>query len=137
MLTREASYTDYNGVNRKEILYFNLEPAELMEMELGTTGGLTQMINRVIAAQDNATLVRIFKELILKAYGEKSDDGKRLVKSEAISTAFSQTRAYSDLFMELVTDAEKAAACVNGIVPEEIAEKAKEQQEQTVPMLPS
>lgn len=135
MLTREANYTDYNGVNRKEILYFNLEPSELMEMELGTTGGLTQMINRVIAAQDNATLVRIFKELILKAYGEKSDDGRRLVKSEAISTAFSQTRAYSDLFMELVTDAEKAAAFVNGIVPEEIAEKAKEQQNQAVPML--
>lgn len=135
MLTREANYTDYNGVNRKEILYFNLEPSELMEMELGTTGGLTQMINRVIAAQDNATLVRIFKELILKAYGEKSDDGRRLVKSEAISTAFSQTRAYSDLFMELVTDAEKAAAFVNGIVPEEIAEKAKEQQGQNVPML--
>ena len=120
MLKKIITYTDYNGVERTEPFYFNLSKAELMEMELGVTGGMTEMLNKIIAAKDAPSLMKTFKEMIMKAYGVKSDDGKRLVKSEEISTAFTQTEAYSVLFMELITDDKAAADFVNGIIPNEI-----------------
>ena len=120
MLKKIITYTDYNGVERTEPFYFNLSKAELMEMELGVTGGMTEMLNKIIAAKDAPSLMKIFKEMIMKAYGVKSDDGKRLIKSEELSTAFTQTEAYSVLFMELITDDKAAADFVNGIIPNEI-----------------
>lgn len=120
MLKKTITYTDYNGVERKEDKYFNLSKAELMEMEMSTAGGFAEMIQKVVDAQDTPSIVKIFKELILKAYGEKSPDGKRFIKSEELSTEFAQTEAYSVLFMELATDAEAASAFVNGIVPSDV-----------------
>lgn len=117
MLKKTITYTDYNGNERTEDFYFNLTEAEAMELELSTSGGLTENIRRIIASQDNPAIFKIFKELILKAYGEKSPDGKRFIKSQEISQAFSQTEAYSKFFMELATDADAAAAFVNGITP--------------------
>lgn len=120
MLKKTITYTDYNGVNRTEDFYFNLNKAEIMEMEMGTVGGLAEMIQKVIAAQDAPSIIRIFKDLVLKAYGEKSADGKRFVKSPEIAEAFSQTEAYSVLFMELATDADMAAKFIEGIIPGDI-----------------
>lgn len=120
MLKKTITYTDYNGVERKEDKYFNLSKAELMEMEMSTAGGFAEMIQKIVDAQDTPSIVKIFKELILKAYGEKSPDGKRFIKSEELSTEFAQTEAYSVLFMELATDAEAASAFVNGIVPADV-----------------
>lgn len=117
MLKKSITYTDYNGTERTEDFYFNLSKAEIMEMEMGTSGGLAEMINKIVAAQDAPAIIKIFKDLVLKAYGEKSADGKRFIKSEELATAFSQTEAYSQLFMELATDADAAANFVNGIVP--------------------
>jgi hypothetical protein len=117
MLKKTFTYTDYNGVERTEDHYFNLSKAELMEMELSTTGGLAEMINKIVAAQDAPAIVKIFKELVLKAYGQKSADGRRFIKSQELSDEFAQTEAYSQLFMELATDADAAAKFVNGIVP--------------------
>ena len=117
MLKKTITYTDYNGVERKEDFYFNLTKAEIMEMEMSISGGLTEMINRIVAAQDAPAIVKIFKELVLKAYGVKSPDGKRFIKSDELATEFAQTEAYSQRFMELATDADAASAFVNGIVP--------------------
>jgi len=117
MLKKTIKFTDYNGNERSEDFYFNLTKAEVMEMEMSTAGGLAEMIQKVVNAQDTVAIIKIFKDLILKAYGEKSADGKRFIKSETLSTEFSQTEAYSVLFMELATDAKAAAAFVNGIVP--------------------
>ena len=89
-------------------------------MEMSTSGGLAQMINKIIETQDSPAIIKIFKDLILKAYGEKSPDGKRFIKSPELSEAFAQTEAYSNLFMELATDADAAAKFVNGITPVEI-----------------
>lgn len=120
MLKKIITYTDYNGVERTEPFYFNLSKAELMEMELGVTGGMTEMLDKIIAAKDAPSLMKTFKEMIMKAYGVKSDDGKRLIKSEELSISFTQTEAYSVLFMELITDDKAAADFVNGIIPNEI-----------------
>lgn len=122
MLKKTITYTDYNGVERKENFYFNLTKAEIMEMELGTEGGLTEMVQKVIDTQDIPQLVKIFKDLVLKAYGEKSPDGRRFIKSNEIKESFAQTEAYSELFMELATDADAAATFVNGIIPANIDE---------------
>ena len=120
MLKKIITYTDYNGVERTEPFYFNLSKAELMEMELGVTGGMTEMLDKIIAAKDAPSLMKTYSEMIMKAYGVKSDDGKRLIKSEELSIAFTQTEAYSVLFMELITDDKAAADFVNGIIPNEI-----------------
>ncbi len=124
MLKETIKYTDYNGVERTEDFWFHLSKAELMEWEMGTTGGLTEMIKHIVDAKDAPAIIKIFKELVLKAYGQKSPDGKRFIKSDELATEFSQTEAYSQLFMELATDADKAAAFVNGIMPSDVAEKA-------------
>jgi hypothetical protein len=118
MLKKTITYTDYNGNERTEDFYFNLSKAEVMEMEMTTTGGLAEQINKVIAAQDAPSIIKIFKNLVLKAYGEKSPDGKRFIKNEEIRTAFAETEAYSNLFIELATDATAATSFINGIIPQ-------------------
>lgn len=129
MITETIKYTDYNGNEREEKFMFNLTKAELMEMEMSTTGGLTEMIKKIVEAQDSPAIVKIFKELLLKAYGEKSADGKRFVKINdagvPLSIGFSQTEAYSQLFMKLATDADAAAKFINGVVPSEIGNQTK------------
>lgn len=123
MLKKTITYTDYNGVERTEDFYFNLTKAEIMEMEMSTTGGMTEMVQRIVAAKDAPAIIKIFKDLVLKAYGEKSPDGKRFIKSEEIRSAFEQTEAYSQLFMELATNSEAAANFVNGVIPNDAKAK--------------
>lgn len=117
MLKKTITYKDYDGNDRTEDFYFNLSKAECMEMELSTNGGMQQMIQRIVSEKDNAKIVKIFKELILKAYGKKSLDGKHFFKSDEISSEFAATEAYSELFMELATDADAAAKFISSVMP--------------------
>lgn len=117
MLTKTITYTDYDGTERTEKFYFNLTEAELVEMEVSATGGLTRYIEKILEGKDGAKIMGVFKDLLFKAYGEKSADGRRFIKSEELSIAFSQTEAYNKLFMELCTDDKAAAAFVNGLIP--------------------
>ena len=130
MLKKSIKYTDYNGVEREEEFLFHLTKAEIMEMEMTTTGGLTEMINQIVAAQDTASIIKLFKEVILKAYGEKSADGKRFIKVNdagvPLSIGFSQTEAFYTLFMELATDEDAAAKFMNGIVPADMVVSEEE-----------
>lgn len=130
MYKRTISYTDYDGNERTEDFYFHFTEAELTEMELSVTGGLKAMLERIINTQDTPKLVKIFKDLLFKSYGEKSLDGRRFIKSKELSEAFSQTEAYSMLFMELATDDKKAAEFVNGVLPADLRAKVEEQQKQ-------
>lgn len=125
MLCKPITYVDFNGVERTENFCFNLTKAELAEMDLTTEGGLEVMLRKIIDSKDIPSLISVFKKIILKSYGIKSDDGKRFIKSEEISQAFTETQAYSDLFMELASDADKAAAFVNGIMPPDIVSEAE------------
>lgn len=127
MLKKTIEYTDFNGVARKEDFYFNLSKAEILEMELSTAGGFTAHIQRIIDAQDTPTLMEIFKDLILRSYGEKSPDGKRFIKDEALTKGFTQTEAYSKLYIELATNDELSAAFVNAIVPADMAKEMASQ----------
>jgi len=120
MIKKTITYTDYNGTERTEDFYFHLTEAEIMEMSLGVDGGLEQMIRRIIAAQDVPQLVATFKDILLRSYGEKSPDGKRFIKTPEVREAFTQTEAYSKLFMELATNADSATAFMNGVIPADL-----------------
>lgn len=120
MLKKTITYEDFNGVEKTEDFYFNLTEAECLEMEMSTTGGLVEMVNKIVAAKDAPAIIKIFKDLVLKAYGEKSLDGRRFIKNDEVREAFSQTPAYSIIFMELATNADAAAKFVNGITPNKV-----------------
>lgn len=117
MLKKTITYTDYDGVERTEDFFFNLNKAEIAEMELSSHGGMERLIQQIAMTQDRKRLIELFKEIILKSYGEKSMDGRRFIKSKELSEAFSQTEAYSELFMQLATDADMASTFINGIMP--------------------
>lgn len=118
MLKKTIEYTDYNGNTLKEDFYFNLSKAELMEMQLGKVGGFAEYLQELVASQNVPEIVKVFKELILKALGRKSPDGKRFIKSQEIRDEFEQSEAYSVLFMELVSNGDAATTFVNGVIPE-------------------
>lgn len=129
MLKKPITYTDYNGMERTEYFYFNLTKAELAEMELSVDGGYAEMAQRIADTKNGPELIKIFKELILKAYGEKSLDGRQFMKVDEkgnpLSIGFSQTEAYSQLFMELATDANAASEFFMGIIPPDLSEQVK------------
>lgn len=124
MIKKTVTYDDYNGFSRTEDFYFNLTKAEVMEMQLSTVGGLDTMLKKLVASNDMPSIIKVFKELVLKAYGEKSPDGRRFIKNDELRSEFEQTEAYSIIFMELATDDKAAAEFINGIVPKDLADQA-------------
>lgn len=121
MLKKTIKYTDYDGQEREEDFYFNLNKAEIAEMEYSVSGGLSKMITKVVETKDNTVIMKIFKDIIMRSYGEKSPDGKRFIKSNKLSEEFVQTEAYSELFMELATNTDALTAFINGIVPANVS----------------
>lgn len=117
MLRETITYEDYNGVSRTESFYFNLTKTELMMLESSVDGGLKNMLEKIVESKDVNALIRMFKKIVHISYGQKSDDGKRFIKSEEISNEFEQTLAYDKFFMDLVSDADKASQFVNAIIP--------------------
>ena len=117
MLKKTIKYTDYDGNEREEDFYFNLSKAEVTEMELSKEGGMSEYIKKISAAQNAPELIKLFKEIITKSYGEKSLDGKRFIKNQELTEAFVQTEAYSELFVELASNADEAVKFINGIMP--------------------
>lgn len=127
MLKKTIPYDDFNGLKRKEDFYFNLTEAELTEMELSAEGGLEEQTRRMLASKDGAAIIKFFKDIVLRSYGQKSLDGRNFIKNDEIRADFASTNAYSILFMELATDADKAAEFVNGIIPNSVdQDKLKE-----------
>ena len=127
MHVENVTYTDYNGNVRKEDFFFNLTKAELLEMEMGIVGGFNAMVQRAIDAQDQPTLINVFKDLLLKSVGVKSADGRRFIKNDDVRNDFKETEAYSILFMTYATDAEAASKFIKGIVPTDLAEEMPKQ----------
>jgi hypothetical protein len=117
MFVKEITYTDFNGNERKEKFYFNLTRAEVAKLEMSTTGGLAEQIQRIIDAQDQPSLIQVFEDIIQKSYGVKTPDGRGFLKRPEDLESFMATEAYSILFMELATDDKAGAEFINGIVP--------------------
>lgn len=128
MIVKRIKYTDYDGNEREEDFRFNLTESELMKMEFDTEGGMEALINKIVDEQDTKKIGELFDKVILMSYGEKSADGKRFIKSPEISKAFSETEAYNVLYMEVLTNETAAAAFINGLVPQKIANEIQTQQ---------
>lgn len=128
MLKKTITFTDFNGVQRTEDFYFNLTNAELTELEMSKSGGMTAYIERISKTKSAPELIKMFKEIILLAYGVKSDDGRRFIKNQEVRDEFAQTEAYSMLFMELATDYDAVAKFIQGVLPSDKAQAAKEKQ---------
>ena len=118
MLKKTLTYTDFDGNERTEDFYFNLTEAEITNMQLTTEGGMQAYLKKIIESKDQKKLIETCEEIVRKAYGEKSPDGRRFNKSPEITEAFTQTQAYSDIYMELVMDDIAAAEFVNGVLPD-------------------
>lgn len=140
MVKETKTYLDFDGNERTEDFYFNLSPAEMYEMQYSESGGLAALLEKISKENDQTKIVAFFKELVLKSYGIKSLDGRVLLKDDQIRKEFCCTMAYSEIFMDLATNAKKAAAFVNGIMPpKEVMDKyvdrmkaAKEERESDI-----
>lgn len=131
MLKKTITFTDYDGVTRTADYYFNLSKAELIEMQYTTVGGMQRMLEDISRSHDNKRTFEMFKDIIMRAYGEKSPDGIRFIKSKELSEAFVQTEAYTELIMEFFEDGQKAADFINGIIPSDLAAEIAKQQTET------
>lgn len=123
MLKETIKYVDYNGIERQEDFYFNLSETEIVEMASTTEGDLSEELKKMVESKDGSRIMKTFKDLVARAYGEKSADGRRFVKSPEISKAFFETEAYNKLFMRLVTDPDYAANFIAGIIPQNLETK--------------
>jgi 5'-deoxynucleotidase YfbR-like HD superfamily hydrolase len=126
MHIRKITYTDYDGNERTEEFHFNLNKAECYQMAISSAGGMEKRVRSLIKAENSAEIFKIFKAIILDSFGVKSDDGKRFIKSQELRDAFEQTEAYSNLLIELATDADKAADFINKVLPTPTPEQMTE-----------
>lgn len=124
MLKKTLTYEDFNGEMVSEDYFFHLSKAELVELELSHQGGLSEALQRIIEAEDGKGIVQEFKNIILTAYGKRSDDGKRFIKNQQLREEFESTEAYSALFIELVTNTDSAVEFINGVIPQGMVEEA-------------
>lgn len=124
MLKKTITYEDFNGDEVSEDFFFHLSKAELVELEMSHDGGLSASLQRIVDAEDGKGIIAEFKNIILSAYGKRSDDGRRFIKNQTLREEFESTEAYSTLFMELVTDTDKAVEFINGVIPQDMAEEA-------------
>lgn len=125
MLKREITYEDFDGNSHTEVFYFNLSKPELIELETEFDKGLSVMLQDIVKSEDNNTIIKLFKRIVLMSYGERSEDGKRFIKTPQMQEEFSQTNAFNELFIELATDAETMAAFVSGVLPKDLAAQAE------------
>lgn len=126
------TYTDYDDNQRTEDFYFNYSEAELTDLQFSVSGGLAGMIDKIIKTNDMPKLVELFRELIQKAYGEKSNDGRRFMKSPELTKEFTETVAYSQIYMRLATDSKAAQEFINNVVPKSMKDKMQQANQQNV-----
>lgn len=123
MLKKTITFEDFNGVTRTEDHYFHLSKSELTKLEMGIKGGFTEMVQRIVQAQDAPEIIRVFEELIQKSYGVRTADGRGFTKRKEDLEAFMATPAYDQLFMELAFDDKAAAEFINGVVPKDVSQQ--------------
>ena len=144
MFSRTFEYTGYDGQPHKDTWWFNLSEAELYKLELSNLGGMNGMMNRLLRESKPGEIVEVFESLILSAVGERSVDGRKFIKNQEIRDDFYQSKAYSDLFVELVSSGEKLAEFLKGAIPAEVAaelakaeEADKEENKPVIQALPA
>lgn len=136
MLKRAITYEDFNGNTVTDTFYFNISKTEIIELEVSYEGGLEAMLKKIVETEDRQGLIHEFKKIILLAYGEKSEDGKRFIKNNELREAFSQTAAFDALFIELATNEDAAATFIKGCLPVDVANAVPAKNVQLPPVPP-
>jgi hypothetical protein len=128
MLKKTMTYKDLDGKPVTEDFYFNLTRAELTLLGLNNEAqNIEARLRKMIAAQDGVAIVQEFVRILELAYGRRSEDGKRFMKDPEYWKEFTQTEAYSDLVMEVLTDGERSAEFIKGLMPTDMRQKVEEQ----------
>ncbi len=125
MIKKTVTYKDFDGNERTEDFYFHLTEQELTDWELSIDGGLSGVLKRITKSTDTRKIMEIFKELLTRAYGVKTPDGRGFIKNQEVLDNFTCTQAFSDLYMELATDDKAASEFVNGVMPENLMREAR------------
>lgn len=120
MLKREITYEDFNGNTVTDVFYFNISKPELIELDVEVKQGLAEWLKQIVETEDRKAIIDQFKKLVLLAYGQKSADGKSFFKTDQLREDFSHTAAYQTLFMELASDADKAADFMKAVLPRDM-----------------
>ena len=120
MLKKTITYTDFDGNERTEDFYFNLTKAELTNMFNSVSGGLENQLRKILSAQDGPAIMNTVRDIVKAAYGEKSLDGRRFMKSEEIFKNFEETEAYSEFFMGLLASDEAVLDFIIGVLPKDM-----------------
>lgn len=125
MIKKRVKYTDFSGEERIDTLYFNLTEPELVRLDVKYEGGLEKLVNNLDPEARPGEVLELFETVIRLSYGEKSEDARYFVKDEKATDMFMQSAIYSALFMELIQDADAAAAFVNGLISHSALAKSK------------
>lgn len=134
MLKRTIKYKDFNDNEVSEDFYFNISRAELVRLEMSFDDGIEKAVKKMMETKDRAALINQFEDLVLKAYGQKSEDGKRFIKSTQLREEFAQHAAYEQLFFELITNEQTIADFILGVLPKDLAAQVREAQPQDKPL---
>lgn len=118
MRVEKVKFTDYNGVEREETFYFNINKAELAQLEMSVNGGFTEMLSRLSEKQDIPEIQKIFTRMLTLGFGEKSADGRRFIKSEEMTNEFTQTEAFVEIYMKLCTNVPYALDFISDMLPD-------------------
>lgn len=130
MFSREFEYTGYDGQPKKDTYWFNLTEAELYEIDLSSIRGFTGEMTKLLKEERTKEIVDSFKGIILGAVGSVSADGRKFIKNEEIKEDFYRSKAYSQLFVELVSSGEKLAEFLRAAIPDEIRQKMEEKEKE-------
>lgn len=117
MYTYSLKYKDFLGNEREEEFFFNMEPSELADWHFGREGGMDKHIEKIMKAKDRPELIRLFRELVDKSYGVLTDDGRYFRKNPEYLSEFKSTRAYSEIYLALASDAKLASEFIKGVMP--------------------
>lgn len=120
MLKKTITYEDFNGETVSEEHFFHLSTAELLEMEFHQQGGMSALLEEIQNTEDRGKMIDLFKEIVSKAYGKRSPDGKKFIKTQELREEFLSSEAYSALFMDLITNENEAATFFTGMLPKDI-----------------
>ena len=141
MLSKTITYTDFNGRTRTETFEFHLYQHERVKWASDKDGLLRykkdlsdadlegiqkaaitdeaeaeRMLNVLLNDGTIFTIVNVIEDLVRRSYGQRSEDGRRFVKSEEMTEEFMQTEAYSVLFEELTTNPDAGSAFMNALM---------------------
>lgn len=117
MIKQTIKYTDYDGTEREEDFYFNMNKLEATKFGFSQEGGIEEYVKRIMSNKDNKKILELFEDFILACYGEKSSDGKRFIKSPELTEEFKQTEAFVELYFKMASDADFASDFIKRVLP--------------------